>query len=147
MKQTLAILLCVLITACSRTEPRQTPEQRRRFEQLRQELRQTLGPKYDEPVPVAAPTQLKRGAELYAELCAGCHGARGDGQIEHPGLLLQQPSDFTDETQATFFSEQARLHIMRTGIRGTAMMGWAEVLPEADILAIYTYVRYLYKHE
>lgn len=132
---------------CGKASPAFSPEQRARMETLRQDLRQTLGAKYDEPVPAATPAQLKRGSELFAELCAGCHGVRGDGQIEHPDVLLQQPSNFTDPTQATFFSEQARLHLIRQGIPGTAMMGWAEVLPEADILAIYTYVRYLYKHE
>lgn len=132
---------------CGEASPAFSPEQRARMEKLRQDLRQTLGAKYDEPVPAATPAQLKRGSELFAELCAGCHGVRGDGQIEHPDVLLQQPSNFTDPTQATFFSEQARLHLIRQGIPGTAMMGWAEVLPEADILAIYTYVRYLYKHE
>lgn len=120
-------------------------EQRVRLEKLRQQLQQSLGEKYDDPVPAATGPQLKRGSELFAQLCASCHGARGDGKVEHPGVLLQQPSDFTDPAQATFFSEQARLHIIRKGIAGTAMMGWEEALPEADILAIYMYVRYLYE--
>jgi hypothetical protein len=69
----------------------------------------------------------------------------GDGKVEHPGVLLQPPSNFTDPVQAAFFSESARLHIIRKGIAGTAMMGWENVLPEQDILAIYLYVRYLFE--
>lgn len=121
------------------------PDQHARLENLRQELRQTLGERYDTPVAAATLPQLKRGSELFAELCVGCHGVRGDGKTEHSGVLLQQPSNFTDAAQATFFSEQARLYLIRKGIPGTAMMGWEEVLPEQDILAIYMYVRYLYQ--
>lgn len=120
------------------------PDQRQQLEKLREELRQTLKAKYDEPVAAATVEQLKRGSELYAQLCAGCHGARGDGIGAHPGGLLQQPTDFTNAAQATFFSEQARLHIIRNGIAGSAMMGWKEVLPESDLVAIYMYVRNFY---
>jgi high-affinity iron transporter len=112
---------------------------------LRRQLQQTLGEKYNAPIPAATAPQLKRGSELFAQLCAGCHGERGDGKVAHPGVLLQQPSNFTDKTQATYFSEQARLQIIRQGIAGTAMMGWGEVLPEDDVLAIFLYIRYLYQ--
>lgn len=122
-----------------------SPEQQHRWEELRRQLQQTLGEKYNTPVPAATMPQLKRGSELFAQLCASCHGAAGDGKVEHPGVLLQQPSNFTDPAQATFFSEQARLQIIRQGIAGTAMMGWGEVLPENDIMAIYFYIRYLYQ--
>ena len=139
--------IALVLFACSRKEKPLPPEQRAHLEKLRQELQHTLGEKYHEPVPTVTTAQLKRGSELFVQLCAGCHGVRGDGKMEHPGVLLQQPSNFTDPAQATFFSEQARLHLIRTGIPGTAMMGWSEVLPESDIMAIYGYVRYLYKHE
>ncbi|NUO79234.1 cytochrome c [candidate division KSB1 bacterium] len=133
----------LLFAGCSRNEQTQLPDQHARLEKLRQQLRQTLGEKYHEPIPSATSAQLKRGSELFPELCGGCHGVRGDGKVEHPGVLLHQPSNFTDKAQATFFSEQARLYLIRKGSPGTAMMGWEEVLPEDDILALYMYVRYL----
>ena len=146
MKLILIVLPCMFIaSACGPKAQPLPPEQRAQLEKLRQELQQTLGEKYYEPVPAATPAQIKRGGELFAELCAGCHGARGDGKIAHPEGLLQQPSNFTDPAQATFFSEQARLQIIRQGIAGTAMMGWAEALPESDLLAIYLHVRQLYE--
>lgn len=146
MKLIPLLLACALIMmGCGRNEQPIPPDQHARLENLRQELRQTLGERYDTPVAAATLPQLKRGSELFAELCAGCHGVRGDGKTEHSGVLLQQPSNFTDAAQATFFSEQARLYLIRKGIPGTAMMGWEDVLPEQDILAIYMYVRYLYQ--
>lgn len=148
MRSFYGILICALFTSgCGTKSQPEAVDQRARLENLRQQLQQTLGEKYHEPIPAATTAQLKRGSELFAELCAGCHGARGDGKVEHPGVLLQQPSNFTDREQATFFSEQARLQLIRKGVPATAMMGWEEVLPEEDILAIYMYVRYLYKHE
>jgi len=137
----------LLPSGCGKNNASPPPalNQRRRWEELRRQLQQTLGEKYDDPVPAATVTQLKRGSVLFAQLCAGCHGARGDGKVAHPGALLQQPSNFTDLAQAMFFSEQARLQIIRKGISGTAMMGWEEVLPESDILAIYLYIRYLHE--
>ena len=125
--------------------PPPSPEQQRRWEELRRQLQQTLGEKYNTPIPAATVPQLKHGSVLFMQLCAGCHGTRGDGKAGHPGVLLQPPSNFTDPAQATFFSEQARLQTIRQGIAGTAMMGWGEVLPEDDILAIYLYIRYLYQ--
>lgn len=148
MRYFLVLLICALFGAGCGSKSQPAPAaQRVRLEDLRRQLQRALGAKYDDPVPEATTAQLKRGSKLYADLCAGCHGARGDGKTEHPGVLLQQPSDFTDRAQATFFSEQARLQLIRKGVPGTAMMGWAEVLPEDDILAIYMYVRYFYRHE
>lgn len=140
-------LATLLPSGCGKknASPPASLDQQQRWEELRRQLQKTLGEKYNEPVPAATTPQLKRGSELFAQLCAGCHGARGDGKVEHPGVLLQQPSNFTDPLQATFFSGQARLQIIRKGIPGTAMMGWAEALPESDLLAIYLYVRYLYE--
>lgn len=148
MKLFFIICAFMVVTGGCNTQNKPAPlpaEQQQRWEELRQQLQQALDGQYQEPVPAATLPQLKRGSELYAQLCAGCHGARGDGKADHPGGLLQQPSSFTDSAQATFFSEQARLSIIRKGIAGTAMMGWGEVLPESDILAIYAYVRYLFE--
>ncbi|NUM76035.1 c-type cytochrome, partial [candidate division KSB1 bacterium] len=93
MKRITLLLACaVIMTGCGRNEQPVPPDQRARLENLRQELRKTLGEKYDAPVAAATLPQLKRGSDLFAELCAGCHGARGDGKTEHPGVLLHQPS-------------------------------------------------------
>jgi len=139
---TATVLACLLLAGgCGKKSKPIPPEQRLRMQEVREQIQKILAEKYHEPIPAATAAQLKRGGELYPQLCAGCHGARGDGVGDHPDGLLQQPTDFTDPEQATFFSEQARLYVIRKGVAGTAMMGWEEVLPESDILAIYVYVR------
>ncbi|MFQ5676179.1 MAG: c-type cytochrome [bacterium] len=114
---------------------------------MRQRLQIELGEKYHEPIPAATADQLKRGAELYPQVCAACHGGRGDGQGKITEALVDTPTSFTDPQQATFFSDQARLHIIRKGIAGTPMMGWSGVLSDDDILALYLYVRSLIEKE
>lgn len=100
-----------------------------------------LADKYDDPVAPATRQQLVRGGELYGKLCATCHGANGKGKGRIANGLDHRPTDFTDPEEAAFFSEQARLEIIRKGIPKTAMMGWGNVLSERDILAVYVYIR------
>ncbi len=114
---------------------------------LRERLQLELGEKYNQPIPEATAAQLKRGAELYPQVCASCHGGRGDGLGRITEGLAWNPTSFTDPRQATFFSGQARLEIIRNGIAGTPMMGWQKVLTEEDILALYLYTHSLIGQE
>ncbi len=139
----LLLALIMLNLACDEKKRPVDPGQMERRTALRQQLKQELGARYDDPVPPATQAQLERGRQLYPQLCAACHGPRGNGE-GHTGTALQTPpTSFTDPKQATFFSEQARLHIIRKGIPGTPMMAWESVLPEKDVLAIYVYIRSL----
>ncbi len=133
----------ILLNACDRQTKTQDPHQLKRMTETRQRIKQELGKNYNLPVPPATKQQLERGAELYARLCATCHGPRGKGKGKLANDLVGSPTDFTDEKQATFFSEQARLYIIRQGIEGTPMLGWGNILTEGDLLAVYLYVRSL----
>lgn len=47
--------------------------------------------------PVAAtPASLKQAKTLYADECAMCHGAKGDGKGEGASGLNKPPTNFTD---------------------------------------------------
>jgi high-affinity iron transporter len=102
-----------------------------------------LGQKYELPAPAATKTQLVRGKIVYVRLCSSCHGVDGKGNGVTAKQLEIKPPDLTDVEQAGFFSEQARLHIIRKGVTGTPMIGWENVLSEDDILAVFFYVRSL----
>ncbi len=114
-------------------------------EQLRERVKQALGPLYEEPVPAATAEQIKRGGKLYPQLCAPCHGGRGDGAGHNADAILGRPSNFTDPIEASYLSEMARVYIIENGVPGTAMVGWMKVLPESDILALYHYIKSLKK--
>ena len=142
---------CILIfvafynLSCTQQENAETLAQHQRMEAYRQEIRQLLGKKYDTPVAKADSIQLERGKYLFAELCSSCHGGLGRGRGRASEKLTTLPPNFTDPQQASFYSEQARLYIIRKGVPGTTMFGWEKHLSEEDILALYVHVRSLIK--
>jgi len=83
---------------------------------------------------------LERGRELYAGVCAACHGAegRGDGAA---GLGLEPPpSSFHDRARMLELSPASLFATISFGIQGTGMAGFAESLAERDRFALALYV-------
>ncbi len=108
----------------------------RRREQLRDQLRSSLGDRYDAPLPAATIDQLGRGSSLYDMLCRACHGPTGKGNGRSARMLAIQPPDLTDPSMASFFSDRAKLTIIAEGIAETPMIGWSRMLEEEDQLAV-----------
>jgi mono/diheme cytochrome c family protein len=79
--------------------------------------------------------QVERGAELFKQDCAGCHGltGRGDGFVAQ--VLLRQPKDLA----ANRFSVNLLSQVIWNGKRGTAMPSWRG-LAAADLEALAAYV-------
>ena len=92
------------------------------------------------PVPLApsATPDLKRGAALYAQNCASCHGAKGEGPP--PGLaeLDPPPIAFADRQRARDRSLFGLYQVIGQGLEGTAMQSFAH-LSEADRWALAFY--------
>lgn len=86
------------------------------------------------PIPTA-PKQapdLARGASLYENQCAACHGktGRGDGPV---GLQLSPPPiNFSDQTRADQRSALSLYEVITQGVAGTPMAAYAEKLSSAD---------------
>ncbi len=93
------------------------------------------------PVPTAptAVPNVHRGAALFAENCAACHGASGAGNGPAAKSLDTPPVDFTDTGRAQKRSLAALEQVIAQGISGTAMQPFDE-LPQKDRwdLAFYT---------
>ena len=89
--------------------------------------------------PPQAPS-AQRGAPIYQENCASCHGAHGDGQGADAGRLERKPANFTDpefmrgETPYDFF------HVISVGKRGAAMPAWGEVLTRQERWDVISYI-------
>ena len=139
------LLLLIIVSACQKqdAEPIDEAAQLERRKAFRERLKVELGDTYDKTVPPATKAQLVRGKILYVQICSSCHGTNGKGTGETAKTLEIKPADLTDAEQATFFSEQARLYIIRKGINSTPMIGWENVLSEEDVLAVFGYVRSL----
>ncbi len=89
-------------------------------------------------VPRRAP-DLARGARLYAEHCASCHGLRGRGDGPAAAGMEPAPSDFHDEARMRQRSVYGLYNTITLGVGGTPMRAFSE-LPENErwILAFYS---------
>jgi len=98
------------------------------------------GPKVVEPLPNRPPS-LERGALVYREQCAACHGesGRGDGP-KAKSLKGPPPANLADPA---VMGNKSRLDIFRriaVGTPGAAMPEFAEDLPAEDRWAVASYV-------
>jgi len=99
------------------------------------------GPRVLEPIP-ARPPSLDRGAVVFRERCAACHGesGRGDGPKART-LKGPPPANLTDRA---VMGNKSLLDIFRRiaiGTPGTAMPEFAEDLPAEDRWAVAAYVQ------
>ncbi|HUE78287.1 MAG TPA: cytochrome c/FTR1 family iron permease [Sphingomicrobium sp.] len=89
------------------------------------------------PVPLA-PVEVpdvKRGAALYAQNCASCHGANGEAKAPIAATMDPPPIDFTDRARTRERSLFALYQVIDQGLEGTAMTSFRH-LPEADKWAL-----------
>ena len=92
------------------------------------------------PVPLApanAP-DVTRGAALYAQNCASCHGAKGEGPPPAFAQLDPPPIAFADRDRARDRSVFGLYQVITQGLEGTAMRSYAG-LPEEDRWALAFY--------
>lgn len=81
------------------------------------------------------PPDLALGRQLYAEHCAGCHGASGHGDGPLATQLEPRPVAFSDATRARERSLFALYQVVTQGLDGTAMPSFAQ-LTDADRWAL-----------
>lgn len=100
--------------------------------------RAQLPPPGARPGPAEAPA-LQRGRALYAQMCAVCHGERGEGYRADEATALAHP-DFLASASDAFIR-----HAIAHGRRGTTMSAWARErggpLSGRDIDALIAFVR------
>lgn len=102
----------------------------------------------DEPEPVLITASIAaaqapaapRGAALFQQDCAGCHGAEGRGNGVVGSVLTPAPSDLT----AAAFSPELLSHTLWQGVPGTSMPSWRD-LPLQDLTAVAAFVQTLHR--
>ena len=91
--------------------------------------------------PVAKPTKKQTGKETYTMYCAMCHGMSGDGVGT---VTLDRPArSFIDGGFSFGNTVEAISKTTRSGIPGTPMPPFADVLDDEQINKVATYVRSL----
>jgi len=86
---------------------------------------------YPVPLAPAKAPDLARGAALYAQNCASCHGLHGDGHGPDAAKLDPAPVAFRDAGRARERSPFALYQVIGQGLDGTAMRSFSE-LPSQD---------------
>ncbi len=85
----------------------------------------------------ASGAETPAGSKVFAENCAGCHGAAGKGS----GMM--KTPDFTNPAVQAALPEGSTIKTIRDGKPGTAMPAWQGKLSEAEINAVATFVKSL----
>jgi mono/diheme cytochrome c family protein len=81
-----------------------------------------------------APESALTGTEIFVDICARCHGPAGEGGL---GPALRDP-----EVQARY-DDQGLFDTISQGHEATAMIGWGEVLTDAQIQQLVQHIRTL----
>jgi len=92
------------------------------------------------PVPLAPSTSpsFERGAALFDQNCAACHGANGDGHGPAAATLATPSIAFVDQDRARERSVFALYQVITQGLDGTSMASFAR-LSTADRWALALY--------
>ncbi|MEO7680697.1 MAG: FTR1 family protein [Sphingomonas sp.] len=93
---------------------------------------------YPIPLAPACPPDLSRGAALFAQNCASCHGMNGDGRGPAAAKLATPPIAFAEIARARQRSAFALYQVILQGIDGTAMASF-ESLASDDRWALAFY--------
>lgn len=88
---------------------------------------------------------LKRGAEVFAQNCASCHGLKGKGDSPMARNYNPPPPDFTRGQFRHGNTDDAIYKSIASGVPGTGMTAWKGRLSESDLSAVSAYVRSLKK--
>lgn len=81
---------------------------------------------------------LERGAQVYAQNCASCHGAKGAGDGATANTMLPRPTDLTSNR----YSDETLSAALLKGVPATAMPGYSS-LPKQDLPAVLAFTKNL----
>lgn len=83
------------------------------------------------------------GRQLYAGLCASCHGANGVGDTSYREFLKTPPADLTDDEWVHGSSGAAMFDVIKHGRTETDMPAFGEQTTDERIWYLIHYVQYL----
>jgi mono/diheme cytochrome c family protein len=86
------------------------------------------------PPEVAAASVSLKGADIYAEVCAQCHGPNGEGRV---GPSLRDAGFQAKNTDQDIFDT------IKAGHAKTAMIAWGEILTADQITQLVSFIRQL----
>lgn len=91
-------------------------------------------PPVEIPPEVAPRTFVVDGEEIYADVCAQCHGADGSGLLGPP---------LRDSEFQALYTDQELFDTINLGHEATSMIGWGEILNSDQISQLVIFIREL----
>lgn len=92
------------------------------------------------PNPMAnEPASVERGAVIWANACASCHGPKGRGDGPATAGLTRKPKDLTRIARPPVFPDGVLAYRIANG--GVVMPAWGSVLTEQDIWDLVSFIR------
>jgi high-affinity iron transporter len=113
---------------------------------LTKRMREGLMRAYPVAVTPRQPPDLARGAALYRQSCASCHGAAGHGDGPAAAGMEPPPTDFHDRARARQRSLYGLYNTITLGVAGTGMASFSH-LPDDDRWALSFHVGSLFADE
>jgi cbb3-type cytochrome oxidase subunit 1/mono/diheme cytochrome c family protein len=96
-------------------------------------------PIWDTPLAVGEGERFaRRGAEVFARNCTGCHGSRGLGDGPAAVALAPIPRNLTSAQ----FSDRSLSEALWNGVRGSSMPAWND-LPSGDLRGLVAHLKTL----
>lgn len=91
------------------------------------------------PVP-ATDESIKQGAEIYARICATCHGPNGEGDGPAASGLPVKPANFHD-AHVQELTDGALFYIITHGRAESGMPAWEGTLSEEERWHVVNFIR------
>lgn len=91
--------------------------------------------------PLDQPRRFTRGAAIYRDNCAQCHGAPGVSQADFAKAMQPVPGPLVDVTQ--HWTVPQLYWITRNGIKMSGMPGWEYHLADDDIWSVVAFMQQL----
>jgi len=91
--------------------------------------------------PRKTPELLKEGKKVYEQVCASCHGSKGDGKGPAGAALIPAPTDFQrplKEWPNTKGDPKKIFEVISKGIPSSAMIAWAQYSEQQRWALAYT---------
>ena len=95
--------------------------------------------------PKKTPTLLNEGKKIYEQVCASCHGGKGDGKGPAGTVLKPPPTDFQKplkEWPNTKGDPQKVFEIISKGIPNSAMVAWTQYPEQQRWALVYTVMEF-----
>lgn len=94
-------------------------------------------------VPARTDRAASAGRSLFRKKCSGCHGVAGRGNGASAEFFERAPRDLTNRDWMASRSNEQLQGVVRYGVAGTPMPGFAGELRDEEIAALITYLRIL----